>query len=66
MKATEIDEHILACPYFRGKDCVDRKIFDDGLTHFGACSLEWNYDKVCPSSKCICAKAFGLERKDDD
>lgn len=67
MKAREIDEYILACPYFKGKDCVDRKIFDDGLTHVGACSLMWNHDKVCPSEKCLCADVFGLrERKDDD
>lgn len=26
MKAREIDEYILAYPYFKGKDCVDRKI----------------------------------------
>lgn len=66
MKAREIDKYILACPCFMGKDCVDRKIFDNGLTHVGACSLEWNYDKVCPSSKCICAEIFGLERRDDE
>ena len=61
MTVKEIDAHIMACPYFGGKDCIDRKIFADGMTHIGSCALEFHYRKICPSEECICAKKFELK-----
>ena len=66
MTAKEIDEYIMACPYFEGKTFIGRRLFSDGQTHLGSCRIDWRCAKICPSSKCICAKTFGLERKDDE
>ena len=60
MIAREIDDYITKCPYFSGKNTVDRKIIDGELTHIGSCSLEFHYEKICPSEKCICSRKFGL------
>ena len=66
MTREEIDKYICKCPYFSGTKCIDRSALG---THIGSCGLEFNYEKICPSSKCICANIFGLaekkERKND-
>lgn len=62
MTRKEIDEYICKCQYFSGARCIDRS----GLgTHIGSCRLEFSYEKICPSSKCICAKIFGLAESED-
>ena len=66
MTAKEIDAHIMACPHFGGKDCIDRKIFEDGMTHIGSCGLEFHYRKICPSRECLCAEKLGLKGADDE
>lgn len=66
MTAKEIDAHITACPYFGGKGCIDRKIFEDGMTHIGFCKLEFHYRKICPSKECLCAEKLGLKGADDE
>lgn len=60
MTREEIDEYICKCPYFSGAKCIDRSILG---THIGSCSLEFHHKKICPSSECICAGKFGLDRK---
>ena len=62
MKAKEIDFLITNCPYFGGTETINRKVFDDGLTHVGCCYLEHHYRPICPSEECICAKQFGLAK----
>lgn len=57
MTREEIDEYICKCVYFSGANCIDRSALG---THIGSCRLEFHYEKICPSSKCICAKRFGL------
>lgn len=61
MTPREIEAQIMVCPYFGGRNSIDRKMFKDGTTHFGSCGLEFHYRKVCPSSMCICAERFGLK-----
>lgn len=61
MTAKEIDEYIINCPYFLGKETIDRAIINGEYTHIGACQLEWHYEKICPSPVCFCAKTLGLE-----
>lgn len=61
MTAKEIDEHIMNCPYFCGKETIDRTIINGEYTHIGACRLEWHNRKICPSKVCYCAKTLGLE-----
>ena len=51
-----IDEYICKCPYFRGNPLEVGYLG----THVGSCDLEWTYEKICPSSRCICAKKLGL------
>jgi len=61
MTPVEIDAFIMQCPYFCGKNIIDRKIIDGELVHIGECKLEWNHFKICPSAKCPCAKTMGLQ-----
>lgn len=61
MSAKEIDEYIMKCPYFGGKNTIDRRIINGVLVHIGSCSLEHHYEKVCPSNKCICSNYIGLK-----
>lgn len=56
MTPKEIDSHITKCPYFGGKNCIDRKLIDGEPTHVGTCDLEPHYRKICPSPECTCAK----------
>jgi len=60
MTPKEIDEYIMKCPYFSGKYTIDRKLISGEYTHVGSCDLEWNYNKICPSKKCMCANKMGL------
>ena len=53
-----IDAYITNCPYFSGKNTIDRSVYG---THIGACSLEYHYEKICPSPKCLCAEGLGLK-----
>ena len=57
MTNKEIDEHICKCPYFTGKNTIDRSALG---THIGSCDLEFHYRKICPSAECLCAKKLGL------
>lgn len=57
MNNKEIDEIICKCPYFSGKNTIDRSNLG---THIGSCDLEFHYRKICPSAECLCAKKFGL------
>lgn len=66
MSPEEIDAHIMQCPYFGGKNTIDRTIICGETVHIGNCALEWHHRKICPSSVCICAKALGLERRTDE
>lgn len=66
MSPKEIDAHIMQCPYFGGKNTINRIIIRGETVHIGNCGLEWHHRKICPSSVCICAKAFGLERRTDE
>lgn len=61
MTAKEIDEHIMKCPYFGGKNTIDRRRIGNEFVHVGNCDLEFSYEKVCPSSECLCAKCMGLK-----
>ena len=61
MTTAEIDRHITDCPYFGGKDCIDRKFINGESVHVGTCALEFHYRKVCPSAECVCATHFGLK-----
>jgi len=64
MRSEEIDRIICACPYFQGKNTINRSVIG---THIGSCDLEFHYRKICPSSECLCADRFGLgERKKDE
>ena len=60
MTAKEIDEFITKCPYFSGKNTINRKVINGELTHIGSCDLEFNYEKICPSEKCVCANKLGF------
>jgi hypothetical protein len=63
MRAEEIDRIICACPYFGGKNTIDRSSIG---THIGSCDLEFHYRKICPSQECHCADRLGLgERRED-
>lgn len=62
MLPKEIDTHIINCPYFGGKESIDRRIINGELTHIGHCKLEFHYRKICPSEKCVCATLFGLKQ----
>lgn len=57
MTNKEIDEIICKCPYFSGKNTIDRSNLG---THIGSCALEFHYRKICPSAECLCAKKLGL------
>ena len=57
MTREEIDKYICKCPYFSGKNTIDRSALG---THVGSCDLEFHYEKVCPSEKCHCADRMGL------
>lgn len=61
MTPKEIDDFIMQCPYFGGKNIIDRKIIDGELVHIGECDLEWNHLKICPSAQCACARKMGLQ-----
>ncbi len=62
MRAEEIDRIICDCPYFQGKNTIDRSAIG---THIGGCDLEFHYRKICPSQECLCAERFGLgERRE--
>jgi len=63
MTPKEIDNFIMHCPYFGGKNLIDRKIIDGELVHTGDCKLEWNYAKICPSAQCACARKMGLQEE---
>ena len=63
MTTKEIDAYICACPYFGGKDTINRRLFVDGTTHIGECALEFHYQHICPSEECICASKFFGERE---
>ena len=53
-----IDAYIMKCPYFAGKNTIDRSNIG---THIGSCDLEHHYRKVCPSNECLCAERLGLK-----
>lgn len=53
-----IEGIIMECPYFSGKNTIDRSKYG---THIGACALEFHYEKICPSHKCLCAEKMGLK-----
>lgn len=55
MTPKEIDNHVLNCPYFGGKNCIDRKYIDGEPVHIGTCDLEFHHRKICPSFECCCA-----------
>ena len=57
-QAAEIDAKITKCPYFSGKDTVDRSEYG---THIGSCDIEFHYRKICPSPECLCAEGLGLK-----
>ena len=57
MDNKKIDEYICNCPYFSGKNTIDRSEIG---THVGSCDLEYHYQYICPSSKCICAEILGF------
>jgi hypothetical protein len=58
MTNKEIDEYILKCPYFSGKNTIDRSALG---THIGSCDLEFHYRKICPSVECLCAvRMYGV------
>lgn len=63
MTIEEIDKYICNCPYFTGAKCIDRSMIG---THIGSCRLEFHYEKICPSSICICAKKFGFAESEDN
>lgn len=63
MSPKEIDDYITKCPYFYGKNTMDRTILDGECIHIGACRLEFHYRPICPSSVCLCAEKLGLEEK---
>ena len=54
-----IEGIIMECPYFSGKNTIDRSKYG---THIGACALEFHYEKICPSHKCLCAEKMGLKK----
>ena len=54
----EIEAYIMKCPYFAGKNTIDRSNIG---THIGSCDLEHHYRKVCPSNECLCAERLGLK-----
>ena len=56
----QIDAYIMKCPYFGGKNTIDRRIINGEPVHVGNCSLEFHYRKVCPSSECRCAEYMEL------
>ena len=60
MKPKDIDRYITNCPYFWGKNGIDRKLVNGEYIHYGGCDLEFHHRKICPSVECICAKRFGL------
>lgn len=60
MITKEIDKYITQCPYFSGKNTIDRKEINGEYTHIGSCALEFHYKKICPSEKCLCAKKFDM------
>lgn len=64
MTPKEIDSLIMKCPYFGGKKTIDRRIINGEYVHVGDCSLEFCYNKVCPSAKCACARMMGLQEAD--
>ena len=57
MTREEIDKYICNCPYFSGKNTIDRSSLG---THIGSCDLEFHYEKICPSEKCLCADRMRL------
>ena len=63
MAPKEIDEYIMKCQYFGGKNCIDRKNIGNYLVHIGSCDLEFHYKKICPSGECICAKTLGFSER---
>lgn len=56
-----IEEYIMKCPYFAGKNTIDRSAIG---THIGSCDLEYHYRKVCPSNECLCAERLGLKKEE--
>lgn len=66
MTPKEIDNFIMQCPYFGGKNIIDRKTIDGELVHIGECDLEWNYRKICPSAQCACARKMGFREADHE
>ena len=61
MTPKEIDDFIMKCPYFGGKNTIDRRSINGELVHCGDCGMEWHYLKICPSAQCVCAKKMGLQ-----
>jgi hypothetical protein len=53
METVEVEAFVKNCPY-------SNKSIDSLHT----CDLEFHYQKICPSSKCICAVFFGLKDKE--
>lgn len=43
-----VRDRIMKCPYY----------------DYGTCDLEFHYEKICPSEKCVCAKAMGYSNLD--
>ena len=65
MTTKEIDAYICACPYFGGKDTINKRLFVDGTTHIGECALEFHHRYICPSKECRCASKLFGEREDE-
>lgn len=63
MTREEIDEYICNCPYFSGKNTIDHSSLG---THIGSCDLEFHYEKICPSEKCLCAETIGIKEKQNE
>ena len=60
MNAKEVDDYVMNCPYFGGKNTIDRRSVGGEYVHIGDCSLEFHYRPVCPGPDCHCAKILGL------
>ena len=61
MTREEIDKYICNCPYFSGKNTIDSSSLG---THIGSCDLEFHYEKIYPSEKCLCADRMRLGEKE--
>ena len=40
---------------------IRKIIMDCPYYNYGACDLEFNYRRICPSNECLCARKMGLK-----